>query len=74
MDATLFESTDEGETLDPASYPGAGNAFVLALTALAGAGGDVFAGTHTGSVLRRVDGEWTGVGNVPARIRSLATI
>lgn len=34
MDATLFESTDEGETLDAVSYPGAGEAFVLAWTVL----------------------------------------
>ncbi|WP_254533406.1 WD40/YVTN/BNR-like repeat-containing protein [Natrinema gelatinilyticum] len=74
MDATLFESTDEGETLDAVSYPGAGDAFVLAWTALDETDGGVFAGTHTGSVLRRAGGEWTNTGTVPARIQSLEVI
>lgn len=74
MDATLFESTDEGDTLDAVSYPDAGEAFVLAWAALDGTDGDVLAGTHTGSVLRRADGDWTNTGTVPARIQSLEVI
>ncbi|WP_423746537.1 glycosyl hydrolase [Haladaptatus sp. SPP-AMP-3] len=74
MDATLFESTDQGDSLEVVSYPGDGDEFILAWAAPDRADEDVFAGTHTGSVLRRVDGEWTTVGNVPARCQSLAII
>lgn len=74
MDATMFESPDRGDTLEAVSYPGAGEAFVLAWTALNSADEEVFAGTHTGVVIHRSRGEWTIAGTVPARIRSLAVI
>ncbi|ELZ98063.1 BNR repeat-containing glycosyl hydrolase [Haloferax mucosum ATCC BAA-1512] len=74
MDAVLFESDDEGETLEAVPYPGVGDEFVLAWAAADDADSAVFAGTHTGSVLRRADDAWTALGSVPARIRSLAVV
>ncbi|WP_330633168.1 WD40/YVTN/BNR-like repeat-containing protein [Halocatena halophila] len=74
MDAMLFEATDDGDPLEAVSYPGAGDEFVLSWAASDSADGDVFAGTHTGSVLRRVNDEWKSVGNVPGRCQSLALV
>lgn len=70
-DAALFESTDGGDTFETVSYPGEPNEFVLAWTA-----GDatVVAGTDGGYVLRRTDGEWTEVGQLPSSIRSLTGV
>ena len=70
-DAVLFESSDGGDTLESVSYPGQPEEFILAWTASDEAGGDVFAGTRGGHVLRRVDGEWTKSGSVPVGISSL---
>ena len=71
-DAALFESTDGGDTLKAVSYPGEPGEFILAWTVLDEDGGGVLAGTRGGRVLRRTDGEWTLVGNVPAGIPSLS--
>lgn len=70
-DAALFESSDGGDTLESVSYPGQPEEFILAWTASDEAGDDVFAGTRGGHVLRRMDGEWTKSGKVPAGIPSL---
>ena len=71
-DAALFESTDDGTTLEAMSYPGEPEEFILAWTVLDEDDGDVLAGTRGGHVLRRTDSEWTTVGNVPAGIPSLS--
>jgi photosystem II stability/assembly factor-like uncharacterized protein len=68
-DAILVESTDIGETFESVSYPGRPEEVVLAWTAVAGT---VVAGTSNGRLISRAsDGTWTGVGQVPAGIRSL---
>lgn len=69
-DAALFESEDDGDTLESASYPGAPEEFVLAWTAL---DGRVVAGTNDGRVLARETDGWETVGTVQAGIRSLTS-
>jgi photosystem II stability/assembly factor-like uncharacterized protein len=71
-DAALFESTDGGDTFETVSYPGGPEAFVLAFAGIERSEA-VVAGTSEGTVLRRVDGEWTTIGQVPSTIRSLST-
>lgn len=67
-DAAVFESTDDGDTLEAVSYPGGPEEFVLAWTAL---DDQVLAGTNSGRVLAREDDGWETLGEVPAAIRSL---
>jgi photosystem II stability/assembly factor-like uncharacterized protein len=67
-DAAIFESTDDGDTLDSIPYPGGPEEFVLAWTAH---DERVLAGTNGGRVLARENGAWETCGEVPASIRSL---
>ena len=69
-DAALFESGG-GESLRPVDYPGSPGEFVLSWAA---GGGDLFAGTTAGQLLRRSGGEWVGAGNVPSSIVSLTAV
>ena len=68
-DAAVFESVDDGDTLEPVPYPDGPKEFVLAWTAL---DGQVLAGTNGGRMLVRRDGTWETLGEVPATIRSLS--
>ena len=68
-DAAVFESVDDGDTLESVSYTGGPEEFVLAWTTL---DGRVLAGTNGGRVLVRRDGTWETLGEVPATIRSLS--
>ncbi|WP_254838746.1 WD40/YVTN/BNR-like repeat-containing protein [Natronomonas marina] len=70
-DAALYESIDGGETLEPVEYPGAPGEFVLSWAA---AGGEMYAGTTAGQLLRRVDGAWRGAGGVASGVASLAAV
>jgi photosystem II stability/assembly factor-like uncharacterized protein len=70
-DAALFESTDDGETLEEVTYPGSPDGFILAWTAL---DGRVVAGTNEGQVFARENDGWTTLGSVPAAIRSLTAL
>jgi photosystem II stability/assembly factor-like uncharacterized protein len=67
-DAALFESTDDGKTLNDVSYPGSPDEFILAWTAL---DGRVVAGTNEGRIIARENDGWMTLGSVPAGIRSL---
>lgn len=69
VNASLFESTDGGETFESKPYPGAPDEFVYAWT---GADGHVLAGTTEGRVLIRENDTWTTLGHVPGWIRSLS--
>jgi photosystem II stability/assembly factor-like uncharacterized protein len=70
-DAALFESGDGGESLRTVEYPGAPGEFVLSW---ATAGGDLFAGTTAGQLLRRTNGAWLGAGSVSSSVVSLAAV
>ncbi|SER35767.1 WD40/YVTN/BNR-like repeat-containing protein [Natrinema salaciae] len=68
-DAILVESTDHGETMATASYPGGPEAVILAWTAV---DERVVAGTNDGRLIGRdEEGTWTGVGTISVGIRSL---
>lgn len=69
VNASLFESTDGGETFESKPYPGAPDEFVYAWT---GTDGYVLAGTTEGRVLVRENDTWTTLGHVPGWIRSLS--
>lgn len=73
-DAALYESDDDGETLESVPYPGGPEEVVIAWAV---SGGTVLAGTAAGpagSVLRRGDdGEWRRGGRVPGDVHSLAS-
>ena len=69
-DAALFESGG-GELLRPVDYPGSPGGFVLSWAA---GGGDLFAGTTAGQLLRRTADGWLGAGNVPSSIVSLTAV
>lgn len=70
MNASLFESTDGGDSFERKPYPGAPDEFVYAWTA---ADGRVLAGTTEGRLIIRESGRWTTLGHVPNWIRSLST-
>lgn len=67
--ASLFESTDSGDTFERKPYPGAPYEFVYAWTAV---DGRVLAGTTEGRVIVRETDAWTTLGHVPGWIRSLS--
>ncbi|MFC4553312.1 MULTISPECIES: glycosyl hydrolase [Halorussus] len=67
-DAALFESTDEGDTLEPVAYPGEPEEVVLGWTAY---DGQVVAGTNDGRVIVRSSDEWVDGGELPAGVSSL---
>nr|WP_252490748.1 glycosyl hydrolase [Natronococcus sp. CG52] len=67
--ASLFESTDGGDTFESKPYPGARDEFVSAWTV---ADGRVLAGTTEGRVIVRGNDTWTTLGYVPRWIRSLS--
>ena len=67
-DAALYESDDEGDTLESIHYAGAPGEFVISWTATQD---DVYAGTTAGGILRRDVGGWIGVGSVSSEIRSM---
>lgn len=69
VNASLFESTDSGETFKSKPYPGAPNEFIYAWTV---ADGHVLAGTTEGQVIIREGDTWTTLGSVPGWIRSLS--
>lgn len=71
VNASLFESTDDGESFESRSYPGAPDEFVYAWAA---AGECVLAGTTEGRVIVRENDAWTTLGRVPKWIRSLSTV
>jgi hypothetical protein len=70
-DAALYESADDGDTLQPVEYAGGPDEFVLSWAA---ANGDIYAGTTAGLVLRRTPSRWVGSGSVPAGIASMAIV
>ncbi len=67
-DAALFESENDGDTLDAVAYPGSPEEVVLSWAA---ADGHVVAGTNDGGVVFRSSGEWVEAGRVPAGVASL---
>ncbi|WP_255170245.1 WD40/YVTN/BNR-like repeat-containing protein [Natrononativus amylolyticus] len=72
-DAVLFESTDDGDTLEAVPSPVGPDAVVSAWAAAEG-GEDVFAATYGGHVLRRRAGTWTSIGSLPAEIHSIEVV
>ena len=70
-DAALYESRGDGATPRPVEYAGGPGEFVLSW---ATAGGNIYAGTTAGQVLRRTDDGWLGVGGVPSGIASLSAV
>ena len=71
VNASLFESTDGGDTFESKPYPGAPDEFIYAWT---GVDGRVLAGTTEGRVSIRENDSWITLGRVPAWIRSLAVV
>ncbi|NEU56970.1 glycosyl hydrolase [Halorussus sp. MSC15.2] len=71
-DAALFESENDGDTLESVPYPGQPEEVVLSWTA--DADGRVFAGTNGGSVILRASGEWVEAGELPAGVASLCWV
>ena len=69
MNASLFESTDSGDSFESKPYPGAPDEFVYAWAA---ADERVLAGTTEGRVIIRENDRWTTLGHVPQWIRSLS--
>ncbi|WP_224450469.1 WD40/YVTN/BNR-like repeat-containing protein [Haloprofundus salilacus] len=69
VNASLFESTDGGETFERKQYPGAPNEFVYAWTVT---DRHVLAGTTEGQVMIRENDTWITLGRVPDWIRSLS--
>jgi hypothetical protein len=69
VNASLFESTDGGNTFESKPYPGAPNEFIYAWTV---ADERVLAGTTEGRVIVCEDEKWTTLGHVPKWIRSLS--
>ncbi|WP_128478231.1 WD40/YVTN/BNR-like repeat-containing protein [Halorussus pelagicus] len=68
-DAALFESENDGDTLDAVAYPGQPEEVVLSWTA--DDEGHVVAGTNDGSVVFRSSGDWVEGGEMPAGVASL---
>jgi photosystem II stability/assembly factor-like uncharacterized protein len=71
IDAALFESQSDSNTLEAVTYPGESNELVVAWTA---ANGQVLAGTTHGRVMGRADDGWTIRGSIPSSIRSITNI
>lgn len=71
VDAALFVSTADGESVEMMSYPGSPTEFISAWTL---ADGRVLAGTTGGRVLIREDGTWRTCGRTPSWIRSLTVV
>ncbi len=71
-DAALFESTDDGDTLESVSYPGGPEEVVLAWTT--DGEGRVVAGTNDGGVIVRSAGEWVAGGRLPEGVASLCRV
>ncbi|WP_224336352.1 glycosyl hydrolase [Haloprofundus halobius] len=71
VNASLFESTDGGDSFETKPYPGAPDEFVYAWAA---ADERVLAGTTEGRVITRRNGTWTTFGYVPNWIRSLSRV
>ncbi|NHN58676.1 MULTISPECIES: glycosyl hydrolase [Halorussus] len=71
-DAALFESTDDGETLEAATYPGEPEEVVLAWTA--DADGRVVAGTNDGGVVLRTADGWVEGGRMPEGVAALCWV
>ena len=69
VNASLFESTDGGDTFESKPYPGAPDEFIYAWT---GIDGCVLAGTTEGRVIIHENNTWTTLGHVPGWIRSLS--
>ncbi|WP_306060676.1 WD40/YVTN/BNR-like repeat-containing protein [Natronococcus wangiae] len=69
VNASLFESTDGGETFERKPYPGAPDEFVYAWTE---SDRRVYAGTTAGRVISRETETWSTLGHVPGWIRSLS--
>jgi hypothetical protein len=69
VNASLFESTDGGNTFESKSYPGAPDEFIYAWTETEGR---VLAGTTEGRVIVRENDTWTTLGHVSRWIRSLS--
>jgi hypothetical protein len=69
VQASLFESTDGGDTFESKPYPGMPDEFIYAWTV---AYGRVLAGTTEGRVIVRENDTWTTLGHVPGWIRSLS--
>lgn len=69
VSASLFESTDGGDSFETKPYPGAPDEFVYAWAA---ADERVLAGTTEGRVIVRESDTWSTLGHVPKWIRSLS--
>jgi photosystem II stability/assembly factor-like uncharacterized protein len=67
-DAALFESENDGDTLDAVAYPGHPEEVVLSWTA---DDGHVLAGTNDGGVIFRSSGEWVEGGRMASGVASL---
>lgn len=67
--ASLFESTDGGDTFESKPYPGMPDEFIIAWTV---ADGRVLAGTTEGQVIVRENDTWTRLEHLPGWIRSLS--
>jgi photosystem II stability/assembly factor-like uncharacterized protein len=70
-DAALFESENEGDTLESVAYPGLPEEVVLSWTTH---DDRVMAGTNDGSVIFRSSGEWVEAGELPAGVASLCSM
>lgn len=70
-DAALFESENEGDTLESVAYPGLPEEVVLSWTTH---DDRVMAGTNDGSVIFRSSGEWVEAGELPAGVASLCSV
>lgn len=70
-DAALYVSIDGGDTLEPVDYAGGPGAFVLSW---ATDGGDIYAGTTTGLVLRREPDGWRGTGSLPSEVSAMIVV
>lgn len=69
--ASLFKSTDGGDTFESKPYPGVPDEFVYAWAVV---DGRVFAGTTEGRVIVYEDDNWITLGRLPAWIRSFAVV
>ncbi|MFC7080490.1 WD40/YVTN/BNR-like repeat-containing protein [Halorussus caseinilyticus] len=70
-DAALFESDNDGDTLEAVPYPGQPEEVVLSWT---DDDGRVVAGTNDGGVILRASSEWVVGGRMPAGVASLCVV
>ncbi|UPV73782.1 glycosyl hydrolase [Halorussus limi] len=70
-DAALFESENDGDTLESVPYPGQPEEVVLSW---ADDDGRVVAGTNDGGVMFRSSGEWVEGGRIPSGVASLCCL